>query len=154
LYGIIIATIVGWSIPSIIGWTKSKRDVGKLNYYHKQIASLYGDGKLDENDIEALDQLRSRVANSYSEGKLNEKHYESLRAEISTVYEEIFRKKIAALDGKNSYSVVKKPIEQQLSQLRDEVELAFSKGKITDKHFDLLSKAISKLDGKEGVNAS
>ena len=49
---------VGWSILSVIGWTKSKRDLAKLNYYHKQIASLYGDGKLDENDMEALDRLR------------------------------------------------------------------------------------------------
>ena len=34
------------------------------------------------------------------------KHYESLRGEISTLYEEIFRKKIAALDGKNNYYLV------------------------------------------------
>jgi YVTN family beta-propeller protein len=149
LYGIIISTIVGWSIPSIIGWTKSKRDVRKLNYYHKQIASLYGDGKLDENDIEALDRLRSRVSDAYAEGKINDKHYETLRGEISTLYEEIFRKKIATLDSNNNYSVVKKPIQQQLAQIRNEVELAFSKGKINEMHYDLLNKAISNLDSKE-----
>ena len=32
------------------------------------------------------------------------------------------------------------------------VELAFSKGKINEKHYDLLNKAISKLDSKEGNN--
>ncbi len=42
LYGIIISTVVGWSIPSIMGWTKSKGDAKKLNYYHKEIISLYG----------------------------------------------------------------------------------------------------------------
>jgi hypothetical protein len=154
LYGIIASTIVGWSIPSIIGWAKSKRDVGKLNYFHKQIASLYDDGKLDEYDIEALDRLRSMVSDSYSEGKLNEKHYESLKGEISTLYEDLFRKKIATLDSSNNYSVVKKPIQQQLAQIRDEAELAFSKGKINEKHYDLLNKAVLKLDRKEGDNTS
>jgi YVTN family beta-propeller protein len=150
LYGIIASTIVGWSIPSIIGWTKSKRDVQKLNSYHKEITRLDDDGRLDEEDIEALDRLRSRIVDAYSEGKINEKHYESLRAEISTLYEEIFRKKIAALDSSNNnYSIVKKPIQEQLTQVRSEVELAFSKGKIIEKHYDLLNKAISKLDGKE-----
>ena len=38
--------------------------------------------------------------------------------------------------------------------MRDEVELAFSKGKLTDKHYDLLNKAILKLDGKESNNTS
>ena len=46
LYGIIVSTIVGWSIPSIIGRARSRRDVGKLEYYHNQITSLYRDGKL------------------------------------------------------------------------------------------------------------
>jgi hypothetical protein len=154
LYGIIASTIVGWSIPSIIGWTKSKRDVGKLNYYHKQIASLYGDGKLDEKDIEALDRLRSRVSDAYSEGKINEKHYESLRAEISILYEEIFRKKMAALDSTNNYSVVKKPIQDQLAQIRNEIKYSFSKGKLNEKHYALLNEDISKLDSKESDNTS
>jgi YVTN family beta-propeller protein len=148
LYGIIASTIVGWSIPSIIGWTKSKRDVGKLNYYHKEIASLYGDGKLDENDIEALDRLRNRVSDAYSEGKINEKHYESLRDEISTLYEEIFGKKIESLSNDKS-SAVKKSIQEQLAQIRNKVEDAYSKGKINEKHYDLLTKAISNLDSKE-----
>jgi YVTN family beta-propeller protein len=155
LWGIIASTIVGWSIPSIIGWTKSKRDVGKLNSYHKQIARLNDDGRLDEKDIEALDQLRNDIGNAYSEGKLNEKHYETLRGEISTLYEEIFRKKISALDGKNNYSVVKRPIQEQMARIKgikDEVEYAFSKGKINKKHYDLLTKAISNLDGKENAS--
>jgi YVTN family beta-propeller protein len=148
LYGIIASTVVGWSIPSIIGWTKSKRDVKKLNYYHKQIASLYGDGMLDENDIEALDQLRSRVSDAYSEGKLNEKHYESLRGEISTLYEEIFSKKINLLNNDNA-SATRKARQEQLAQIKNEVEYAYSKGKINEKHYDLLTKAISNLDGRD-----
>ena len=154
MYAVIGTVVTALFIPSIVGWFKSKRDAKRLNYYHKQIASLYGDGKLDENDIEALDRLRSRILDAYSEGKLNEKHYESIRGEISTLYEEIFRKKITALDSNNSYSVVSKPAQEQLTQMRNEVELAFSKGKINEKHYDLLNKAISKLDGKESDNTS
>jgi hypothetical protein len=52
---------MGSSIPSIIGWTRSKRDVRKLNYFHKQISLLNGDGKVDEKDIESLDQLRGNI---------------------------------------------------------------------------------------------
>ena len=154
LYGIIISTIVGWSIPSIISWAKSKRDVSKLDFYHKEIDRLDDDGKLDENDIGALDRLRKKIVDAYSEGKLNEKHYESLRGEISELYEEIFRKKIAAIDNSSNSNnpVDKKPFQEQLAQVRSEVELAFSKGKINEKHYDLLKNAIPKLDGKEGNN--
>ena len=97
MYAVIATVITALFIPSIVGWFKSKRDAKKLNYFHKQIASLYQDGKLDENDIEALDRLRNEIRDAYSEGKINEKHYESLRGEISTLYEEIFRKKIDAM---------------------------------------------------------
>ena len=85
LYGIIASTIIGWSIPSIIAWARSKADVRKLNYFHKQIASLYGDGKLDEDDFEPLDQLRSSIMDAYSEGKINEKHYDLLNKAISNL---------------------------------------------------------------------
>jgi hypothetical protein len=49
---------------------------------------------------------------------------------------------------------VKKPIQEQLAQIRNEIELAFSKGKINEKHYDLLNKVISKLDIKESNSTS
>ena len=146
--GLILGPIAGWSIPGIIGLVKSKRDVRKLNYYHIEIASLYEDGKLDEKEIEALDRLRGRVVDAYSEGKINDKHYESLRNEISTLYEKIFRKRINDSSNNNS-SAIKRHTQEQLAQLRNDVEYAYSEGKINEKHYDLLNKAILKLDGKE-----
>jgi aminoglycoside phosphotransferase family enzyme len=95
---------------------------------------------------------RIRVSNAYSEGKVNEKHYETLKGEISTLYEEIFRKKIAALDGGNNYSVVRKPIQEQLAQTKNEIKYAFSKGKINKKHYAMLNEDISNLDGKENAS--
>ncbi len=50
---------------------------------------------------------------AYSKGKINEKHYESLRNEISTLYEEIFRKKIDSLDNDKN-SPIKKSRQEQL----------------------------------------
>jgi hypothetical protein len=129
-------------------------DTRKLNYYHKQITPLYGDGKLDENDVPTLDRLRGRVLDAYSEGKLNEKHYESLRSEISTLYEEIFRKKIESLGKNNGVVTSNKSKEEQVAQLRNEVEYAYSKGKINEKHYGLLSKAISKLNSSKENNDS
>jgi hypothetical protein len=40
-YVLVGTVIAGLSIPSIVGWIRSKLDARKLNYYHKQIASLY-----------------------------------------------------------------------------------------------------------------
>jgi len=151
MYAVIATVITALFIPSIVGWIRSKRDVKKLNYYHKKIDSLYADGKLDEKDMKELDDLRGRVMDAYSEGKVNEKHYETLKGEISTLYEEIFRKKIAALDGRNNYSDVRKPIQEQLAQTKNEIKYAFSKGKINEKHYDLLNEDISNLDGKENA---
>ncbi|HEX5978529.1 MAG TPA: YncE family protein, partial [Nitrososphaeraceae archaeon] len=149
LYGIIITTIVGWSIPSIIGWTKSKRDVGKLNYYHKQITSLYGDGKLDENDIGALDRLRSNIVDAYSKGKLNEKHYDSLRNETSILYDKIFRKRIDDALNNNNDPSNNETMDEQFKKIRNDIKYAYSEGKINDKHFDLLNKYISDLQNKK-----
>ena len=92
LYGIIASTIVGWSIPSVIRWIRSKADFRKLSYYHQRIKTLHNDGKLDENDFEDLDQLRNDIADAYSKGKINEIHYDSLKREASILYEEIFQK--------------------------------------------------------------
>jgi YVTN family beta-propeller protein len=149
LYGIIISTIVGWSIPSIISWTKSKKDVRKLNYYHKQIASLYADGRLDENDIGALDKLRGNIVDAYSEGKINEKHYENLKNEISVLYEKIFRKRLNdTLKNNDNNPANKKATQEQLAQIRSDVKYAYSEGKINEKHYDLLNEDISNLGSK------
>ena len=141
LYGIIITTIVGWSIPSIIGWIRAKADAGRLNNFHKKIKSLYDDGKLDENDIEALDRLRGKILDAYSKGKVNDKHYESLKSEISLLYEKIFRKRIDSLN----YASNKEIIEKQLDKIKNNLENAYSEGKISELHYNLLKEKIAKI---------
>ena len=144
---VLVGTVVaGLSIPSIVGWIKSKMDARKLNYYHKKIASLYGDdGKLDKNDIEPLNRLRSSILDAYSKGKINEKHYESLKNETSILYEKIFRNRIN--DSLNNYNNPsnKKTTEEQLAQIRNEIEYAYSEGKLNEKHYTNLVNNISML---------
>lgn len=152
-YVLVGSVIAGLSIPSIIGWTKSKMDSRKLNSYHVQINSLYGDDvKLDANDIEPLNTLRNNILDAYSKGKISEKHYESLRNETSIIYEKIFRNRIHDALNKNPSN--NKTIEEQLAQIRNELEYAYSEGKINEKHYALLNEDISKLDGKERDNHS
>src|SRR5215813_6842318 len=71
LYGIIVSTVVGWSIPSIIGSVKAKRQGRMANQYYGKINRLYNDGKLDENDIADLDKLKTVIANAYACGKIS-----------------------------------------------------------------------------------
>ena len=84
LYGIILSTIIGWSIPSIIGWVKSRRDNGRLYRFHKRIKSLYKNGKLDQNDIESLDKLKSDIDDAYAKGKITDQHYDWLNKKIES----------------------------------------------------------------------
>jgi hypothetical protein len=145
LYGIIITTIVGWSIPSIIGWAKTKTDASKLYHYHRKITSLYEDGKLDGHDIQLLDKLKNDITDAYSKGKLNEKHYESLEKEISITYEEIFEK---ILSGINSTD---QNIKERLKEIDIYVTDAYSKGKLNEKHYNLLKQRISEYkENNEG----
>ena len=120
-------------------------DARKLNYYHKKIASLYGDdGKLDENDIEPLNRLRSSILDAYSKGKINEKHYESLKNETSILYEKIFRNRInIPLNNNNQFN--KKTTEKQLAEIRNEIEYAYSEGKLNEIQYRNLVNNISIL---------
>ena len=83
LYGVIVSSVVGWSIPTIISWIKAKRQEVKVHHYHNGINSLYDDGKLDENDIKSLDKLKTDVADAYAKGKISDQHYTNLKQEIS-----------------------------------------------------------------------
>ena len=69
LFTIVATTIIGWSIPNIIGWIKTKREIRKLNFYHKRINSLYDDGRLDEKDIQCLNKLKENVSECLYKGE-------------------------------------------------------------------------------------
>jgi hypothetical protein len=68
-----------------------------------------------------------------------------LKNEISILYDKIFRKRINDL----LHNASKETTEEQLNKIKTDLEYAYSEGKINEKHYDLLSKAISNLETKE-----
>lgn len=141
LYGIIVSTIIGWSIPSIIGWVKAKREIRRLYDYHKEINSLYDDGKLDDNDIQSLERLRRSIANAYAKGNIDEQHFTSLKSELSTLYEEICNKRIESLGGLSSEEGA-----EILDLMRRDITNAYAKGTINELHYNLIGKKISEYE--------
>jgi hypothetical protein len=139
LYGIIVDTVVGWSIPSIISWRKSKNQTDRLNSYHQDITSLYDDGKLDEKDIEPLNTLNDNILNAYSEGKINNEQYTNLKKEISVLYEKIYKKRISSLGGSPE---IKANREVLVEKIKEEIGDAYSEGKITEQHYNILNERI------------
>jgi hypothetical protein len=109
-----------------------------MNYYHQRIASLEDDDRLDENDIEPLGRIRRGVLDTYSKGKMNENQYENLINEISILYEKIYRKSIDSLDSPSDENT----IEKQTSRIKNEIEQAYSEGRISELHYNLLNKRI------------
>jgi YVTN family beta-propeller protein len=137
LYGVIVSSIVGWSIPSIVGWVKTKKMIRTSNLYHKRISSLYEDNKLDHNDIAHLDKIKIDMSDAYAKGKISDQHYQNLKNEISVLYEEIHSKRIDWLNGKHDIHNGK-----LLDQIKYDIEDAYAKGKISDQHYNLLNKKI------------
>jgi YVTN family beta-propeller protein len=75
LYGIIVSSIVGWSIPSIVSWYRSKKEGGRLFTIHKEISRIYNDGRVDRSDVESLDNVKIIIENEYSKGNITSEHY-------------------------------------------------------------------------------
>ena len=70
---------------------------------------------------------------------MTEVHFESLKDEISILYDEIFKKKIDSL-----YSLSGENKEKLNNEIKN-IEDAYSKGKISELHYNLLNKKIESL---------
>jgi len=137
LYGVIVSSIVGWSIPSIVGWVKTKKMIRTTNTYHKRISSFYEDNKLDYNDIAPLNKIKTDMSDAYAKGKISDAHYQNLKNEISVLYEEILKKRIDSFNGRNNTDD-----GRLLDQIKYDIEDTYAKGKISDAHYKLLNKKI------------
>ena len=136
LYGVIVSSIVGWSIPSIIGSIRAFNQRRRLRQYQKEMDSLYLDNRLDEEDISKLDRIIGKIRIAYTKGKISEQHYNNLKNEISMIYEEIYKKKIDSLKGKNANGIL-------LDGVKENIKDAYAKGKINEQHYKLLNEKIS-----------
>jgi YVTN family beta-propeller protein len=147
VYGIIISTVVGFSIPSIITWLISKKQTARLNLYHQEmtdLASLYDDGKLDENDIDHLDRINKNIINAYSQGKINNEQHSNLKNEISVIYQEIFKKRVNSFN----HSGKKDADREIIKKIEEDIKDAYSKGKISELHYNLLNEKVTKMTSK------
>ena len=108
------------------------------------MTSLYDDGKLDENDIEPLNKLKGKISDGYSQGKINAEHYSNLKDEISLLYQELFKKRIHSLNDVSN----NEDMQKQVEKIKDDIDDAYSKAKITELHYNLLNKKISEYENK------
>jgi YVTN family beta-propeller protein len=138
LFTVVASAFIGsWLTPSFIGWRRAKKQGKKLDYYHEEVKHLSADGKLDKNDIDSLDKLRDKITDEYARGKMNKEQFDKLVDDISISYLEIFRKEI---DSFTNLSEEDK--EKEVNEIKDNIEDAYTKGKISEQYYNLLNKKI------------
>lgn len=81
---------------------------------------------LDEKDIPRLNLLNKNITDYYAAGKINNDQYAYLKNEVSIVYEEIFKMRLANR-------------EDDLQRIQEDISDAYSKGKLSKLHYDLLN---------------
>jgi YVTN family beta-propeller protein len=141
LYGIIVSTIVGWSIPSIIGSIKTKMQGRRVNGFHERTRSLYTPGGLDETDIASLDTLKGDISDTYAKGKITEQQYTNLNNEVSVLYEGIYQNRIDSINELIQPDSNRK--RELLNNVKKRITDAYAKGKITEQHYCLLKEKIA-----------
>jgi predicted nuclease with TOPRIM domain len=123
------------------------RQERKLYLIHKKINLLWDDGNLDFDDIKPLEKLISETENAYAKGKINNERYTNLKKESSVLYEEIFKKRINLL----SRLIIRHDSKDDrlLSRMKNDIDDAYAKGKLSKLHYDLLNKMISGYEGNK-----
>jgi YVTN family beta-propeller protein len=137
LFTVVITALVGsLLIPAVVGWIKTKRQTSRLNSFHKQMARVYGNNKVDTNDTNQLNILNRNISDSYAEGKISNEQFTHLKNEVSIAYQEIFKKRIESITGPNT---------DALNKIKRDIKDAYSTGKIVELHYNLLNEKISDL---------
>jgi YVTN family beta-propeller protein len=118
-------------------------DFISINYgeiFIKEINSL---NVISENDhkVKLLSPIKNHVEDMHAKGKINNEYYVRLKNEISMMYQEIYSKKISLLNREFNSSVL-------LDKIKNDIADAYAQGKISDQHYNLLSKKISDHENK------
>lgn len=143
------------------------KDIEYLNTVNRDISNAYAGGKLSNEhntdlkneissvnkeifkkriesltvpNIEEVNKIRNEITNAYSDGNLNNEHYANLKNEISIAYREIFKKRIESITISDTEAV---------GMIKNEIKDAYSDGKITELHYNLLIELISDLLGNK-----
>ena len=108
--------------------------------FKKEIDSL-NDGKNKNIDGSNLYDLRKRIEDAYFKGKDESIALYNLVNNISMLYQEVFKKEIDSLNGLTN----NEDKMQLLNNLHSDIEDAYSKEKVTEKHYNLLKEKISDM---------
>jgi YVTN family beta-propeller protein len=137
LFTVVVTALVGLLlIPAAVRWLKSKKQTSRLNSFHQQMALVFADGKMDENDTNQLNILNKNISDSYAAGKINNEQYTHLKNEVSTAYQEIFKKRIESITEQNT---------EAFGKIKNDIKGAYSAGEITELHYNLLNETISDI---------
>jgi YVTN family beta-propeller protein len=137
LFTVVATAFIGsWLTPTVIGWRKARKEGQRVQTHHLVIKSLYDDGKVDEKDIPRLDKLKDDIMDDYANGNISEQHYNNLNNKISVLYEEIYKKKIGLLNGKDTNVAL-------LTKIKEDINDSYAKGKISEQHYKLLNEKLS-----------
>jgi YVTN family beta-propeller protein len=117
--------------------------------FKKEIDSL-NDGKNKNIDESRLYDLRKSIEDAHLKGKMNQQHYANLVNNISMLYQEVFKKEI---DSLNSLSNNEDKMKL-LNKMHSDIEDAYSKEKVTEKHYNLLKEKISDYKKSHSINIS
>jgi YVTN family beta-propeller protein len=147
LYTIVVSSIIGYSIPSIITWYKSRKQSRTVFEYRKRIKTL-SVGKNTDKDSQELDSLKNEMDKDYSKGKLSDKQYEYMKSEmkneISIQNKEIFKNKIHSLEDTTA-----KHRSDLKSNIIRELDDAYANGNLNELHYDLLMKRVSEIKNNQ-----
>jgi YVTN family beta-propeller protein len=91
---VIVTTIVGWSIPSIIGWMRARtKRKESIKEYDNIIESLS-----NAIDLKSLDRINNQVIRAYISERINEFQYKVLDKKISDYYNILYKRNNATAD--------------------------------------------------------
>jgi YVTN family beta-propeller protein len=135
LFTVVVTALVGsLLIPAVIGWIKSKKQTSRLNSFHQQMALVYSDSKLDENNTNQLNILSRNISDSYAAGKISNEQFTNLNNEVSIAYQEIFKKRIRSITEQDLETV---------NKIRNDIIDAYSNRKLSNEHYTNLKNEIS-----------
>ena len=144
LLGIILSPFVGWLIPYIAQWKKDNKQSNLMNKFITNIYVIQSKSSKQTKDeyLKSLSDLKEEITDAYSKGKINQSHYDVLSNKISENYEEIYSRSLDNVLSKSSKQT-KDEYLKSLSDLKEEITDAYSKGKINQSHYDVLTKKLS-----------
>ena len=91
--------------------------------------------------MKQLSEIKNDIKDTHTTGKISDEHYANLKNEVSTLSEEIFKKRMKSLNNLSEDDRVKLLVE-----IKDELSDAYSKEMINELHYSLLKEKLSRYE--------